>query len=127
MRSDKQPHERGELQRRVSGIIQTGVFSAMSRPGLVVFVQVRQWADFRTCRLTVSLRKLAAECRVGLSTAKRGVDTLVESGVLTERPTKRHDFRLFEVTVPKRRRKKRGPRDDRGRGEKPWLADDDRR
>jgi hypothetical protein len=117
---DKQPHERGELQRRVSAIIQTGVFATMSRPGLVVFLQVRQWADFRTCRLTVSLRKLAQECRVGLSTAKRGVDALVTAGVLTERPNKRTDFRVFEVTRPKRNKQPQpSTRNDRG-GDRPW-------
>ncbi len=113
----KQPHERGELQRRVSAIIQTGVFAAMSRPGLVVFLQVRQWADFRTCRLTLSLRKLACECRVGVSTAKRGVDALVAAGVLTERPNGRNDFRVFEVTRPRRRAQPAAA--DRG-GDKPW-------
>ncbi len=117
MTPDKKPHERGELQRRVSMIIQTGVFAAMSRPGLVVFIQVRQWADFRTCRLTVSLRKLASECRVSLSTAKRGVDALVAAGVLTERPNGRHDFRVFEVTRPRRRAQPAAA--ERG-GNKPW-------
>ncbi len=117
MRPEKQPHERGELQRRVSAIIQAGVFATMSRPGLVVFLQVRQWADFRTCRLTVSLRKLAGECRVSLSTAKRGVDALVAAGVLTERPNGRHDFRVFEVTRPRRRAQPAAA--ERG-GNKPW-------
>ncbi|RLS76214.1 MAG: hypothetical protein DWI03_09840 [Planctomycetota bacterium] len=119
-RPAKQPHKRGELHRRVSAIIQAGVFAAMPRPGLVVFLQARQWADFATCRLTVSLRRLASECGIGLSTAKRGVDALVAAGVLTERPNKRTDFRVFEVTRP-RRRKQRQPstRDDRG-GDRPW-------
>lgn len=111
------PHERGELHRRVSAIIQTGVFAAMTRPGLVVFLQARQWADFATCRLTLSLRRLAAECRVGLSTAKRGVDALVDAGVLTERPSRRSEYRVFEVTIPKRNRHQ-APR-PRG-GAKPW-------
>lgn len=116
-RPAKQPHERGELHRRVSAIIQAGVFAAMSRPGLVVFLQARQWADFATCRLTVSLRKLASECGIGLTTAKRGVDALVAAGVLTERPNRRSDFRLFELTVPKRK----PPPQQAGRGgRKPW-------
>ncbi len=118
----QQPHERGELHRRVSAIIKAGIFAAMSRPGLVVFLQARQWADFKTCRLTVSLRKLASECGIGLSTAKRGVDALMAAGVLTERPNKRTDFRVFEVTRPKQRKQQRRrepPRGDRG-GARPW-------
>lgn len=119
-RPAKQPHERGELHRRVSAIIQAGVFAGMSRPGLVVFLQARQWADFATCRLTVSLRKLASECGIGLTTAKRGVDALVAAGVLTERPNKRTDFRVFEVTRPKRRKQRQpSTRGDRG-GDRPW-------
>lgn len=111
------PHERGELHRRVSAIVQTGVFAAMSRPGLVVFLQVRQWADFTTCQFTLSLRTLASAIGVSLSTAKRGVDALVAAGVLTERPSRRGDYRTFEVTVPTRKRH-RGP-EPRG-GAKPW-------
>lgn len=99
----KQPHERGELHRRVNEILDHGILVGMPKVAVLSFLRVRQWADFTNCRFKTSLRNLAKHCRFSLASAKRGRDELVEAGVLVQVNGERNGFIQFEIRSPTRR------------------------
>lgn len=100
----REPHERGELQRRIDAIIATGVLGTLPRTALVVFVQLRQWADFTTCATRpTSIRTLAKHAAVPRTAAWKGVQKLLESGVVTGDVAADDGRRIFTFRVPTRR------------------------
>jgi len=107
------PHESGELHRRVNRIMEAGLLRPVPRAGLIVFLQCRQWADFKKCRFTVSIRTLARSCRISKSPAHRGLQSLIDAGVLREHRVASSQYRAFEIVAPKAPRMAH-PRDDRG-------------
>lgn len=116
----KEPHERGELQRRIDAIIETGVLSKLSKPALLVFVQIRQWADFASCRTrSTSTRTIANHTKLSRSSAWRGIDQLLKSGVVVEVDVQEDGCRSFEFRRPPERRAALA-REDRG-GRRPWA------
>ena len=99
-----EPHVRGELQRRIDAIIATGVLGTLPKPSLVVFLQLRQWADFKTCATRpTSIRTLAKHAVVPKSTAWKGVQGLLDSGALTAGDAADDGRRVFTFQVPNRR------------------------
>lgn len=115
--AEKQPHERGELHRRVNSILETGALAGLPKSAVIAFLQCRQWADFSSCRFNASIRTLAKHCRFGHGSAARGLAALLAAGVVVEVPSKRSDCRAFEIKKPRRRTV--DAREDRGE-ERPW-------
>ena len=107
------PHESGELHRRVNGIMEAGLLRHVPRAGLVAFLQFRQWADFKKCRFTVSVRTMARRCQTSVGSAHRGLQSLIDAGVLREHKSPSTQYRVFEIIVPRAPRSAH-PRDDRG-------------
>jgi len=100
----KVPHERGELQRRIDAIIATGVLGTLPRTALVVFVQLRQWADFTTCATrATSIRTLAKHAGVPRTAAWKGVQKLLDSGAVSADVAGDDGRRTFTFRVPTRR------------------------
>ena len=121
IKQTKEPHERGELQRRVAAILEAGILHELPKAAVIVFLQSRQWADFKTCRFIASLRTLAKHCGYdSFTSAKRGLDALLEAGILVEVQGGRADCRSFEIKRPSRR--PAGHQEDRqDRGDtRPW-------
>ena len=117
------PHESGELHRRVNKIMEAGLLRPVPRAGLIVFLQCRQWADFKKCRFTVSIRTLARSCRISKSPAQRGLKSLADAGVLREHKSPSTQYRVFEIIAPKAPQMAH-PRDDRGK-KSPWKKGDE--
>ena len=119
----KEPHERGELQRRVNAILEAGVFVTLPRSAAITFLQCRQWADFKTCRFNASLRTIAKHCRFSHGSATRGLGALLAAGVVVEVDGKRSDCRTFEIRSPSK--KAAQAREDRGKAKRPWENEED--
>jgi hypothetical protein len=117
-RGDAAPDPRGELQRRVGAILEAGADQNLSRSSLRVFLRCRQWAKFDGCTFHVSLRTLAKSLHGSTSTAKRGLEGLIEAGIVHERKETVAGCRVFEIVIPKSLRPA-DHRDDRGK-ELPW-------
>jgi len=125
-RSDGAPDPRGELQRRVGAILEAGVDRTLSRSSLRVFLRCRQWASFDRCTFHVSLRTLAralgggseGKRAGGMSSAHRGLQGLIDAGIIRQQQETVAGCRVFEIVVPKSLRPSIR-RDDRGE-EPPW-------
>ncbi len=117
-RADAPPDARGELQRRVGAILEAGADRNLSRSSLRVFMQCRQWASFERCTFKVSLRTLCRALGVGTTTAHRGLEGLVDAGIIRQREESPNGYRVFEIVIPKSVRPA-VRRDDRG-VEPPW-------
>ena len=120
------PHESGELHRRVNGIMEAGLLDHLPRGGWRVFLQCRQWADFKKCRFTVSVRTLAKCCRMSKSAAQRGLQHVIEAGVISEHKPATVQYRTFEIVIPKTTPSAGRQRDDRNKGKntKPWKTEE---
>jgi len=119
------PHESGELHRRVSRIMELGLLNPAPRAGLMAFLQFRQWADFKKCRFTVSVRTLAKRCQTSVGSAHRGLQNLIDAGVLKEHKSPSTQYRVFEIIVPRAPRSARQrAANDRG-GKAPWKKVDE--
>jgi hypothetical protein len=105
---------RGELQRRVRAILDGGADRYLSKASLRAFIRCRQWASFDQCTFKVSLRTLAKSMHGGKSTAERGLNGLVEAGIIVELPEPIAGCRVFEIVVPEAVVPSRA-REDRGR------------
>lgn len=115
----KEPHERGELQRRIDAIIATGILSKLSKPALLVLLQLRQWADFTSCRTrSTSTRTISKHTGLSRSSAWRGIDQLVKAGIVGEIAIRDDGCRTFELRRPARPVAR--AREDRG-GRRPWA------
>jgi hypothetical protein len=118
---DQAPAEadpRGELQRRFGAILDSEAFPHLSKSALRVLHRVRQWASFDRCTFHVSLRTLAAATKTAGTTARRGLDELLDMGLIRQREETVSGCRVFEIVVPKSVRPA-VRRDDRGE-EHPW-------
>ena len=125
-RGDAAPDPRGELQRGLSAILEAGADRKLSRSSLRVFFRCRQWASFDRCTFHVSLRTLARALgggiagtrEGGMSSAHRGLQGLIDAGIIRQREETVAGCRVFEIVVPKSIRPA-ARRDDRGE-EPPW-------
>jgi hypothetical protein len=125
-RGDALPDARGELQRRVGAILEAGADRNLSRSSLRVFLRCRQWASFDRCTFHVSLRTLAralgggieGKGEGGMSSAHRGLQGLIDAGIIRQREETVAGCRVFEIVVPRSLRPSIR-RDDRGE-EPPW-------
>jgi hypothetical protein len=91
---------RGELQRRLKAILDEGADRNLSKASLRALMRCRQWASFDQCTFKVSLRTLAKSMHGGKSTAERGLNGLVEAGLIHELPETVAGCRVFEIVVP---------------------------
>ncbi len=91
---------RGELQRRLKAILDGGADRNLSKASLRALMRCRQWASFDQCTFKVSLRTLAKSMHGGKSTAERGLNGLVEAGIIVEMPEMVAGCRAFEIVVP---------------------------
>lgn len=118
---DQAPAEadpRGELHRRLGVIVGSGADRNLSRSAVRVLLRLQHSASVDGCTLSVTLAELAESMQAARTTAKRGLDDLIESGIVRETGDGADPRRTFEI-VAKRSAKPAVPRGDRG-DEHPW-------
>lgn len=102
----------------MGAILEAGADRHLSRASLRVFLRCRQWAAFDRCTFKVSLRTLAAATKSSMTTVQRGLEGLLNAGIVRQTNEIVAGCRVFEIVVPKSVRPAHR-RDDRG-DEPPW-------
>ena len=81
-RPDKEPRDRGVMRRRWRALMEDGSLGRLRSEGRLMALYAFYWADFTSCTLRFSIRGAARHMGVGFTTARRGVNQLVELGIL---------------------------------------------
>ena len=81
MTQDKKKAQ-GELRRRWRALLEDGSFAALRSEGRLVAIYVLYAADWSSCELKFSMRRVAEFMSVQPTTVRRGVLQLVSSGIL---------------------------------------------
>ena len=78
----KKQSPKGELRRRHRALIDAGLLGRLGSEGRLMACYVLYWADFEKCTLRMSCRGAARGLGVSPTTASRGINQLLEAGVL---------------------------------------------
>lgn len=82
MAKDK-PNPRGELRRRWRAFMEDGSIGRLRSEGRLMALYFFCWADFEKCTAKFAIRGAARRLGVRPMTAQRGVQQLLEAGILT--------------------------------------------
>jgi hypothetical protein len=88
---------RGEMRRRHEAIIRSGVLRSLRSEGRMVLSMALCWADYATCQFRMSARGAAAVAGVQPTAVRRGLQQLIEAGVIEAGPAevgKRQKYRF---------------------------------
>ena len=79
----EKPNPRGELRRRWRAFMQDGSIGRLRSEGRLMALYFFCWADFEKCTAKFAIRGAARTLGVRPMTAQRGVQQLLEAGILT--------------------------------------------
>ena len=79
---DRKPTARGELRRRHRALISGGSLGRMGSEARLMVCYVLYWADFEKCTLKMSIRGAAKVLGVTPNGVRRGIQQLLDEGVL---------------------------------------------
>ena len=99
---DTAPGARLELHRRLKAIIDGGYTGLLSAPALVVLNHVAVHAGFADCRVSIGARAVATLTGAHRTTVRRGIDDLLEVGIIRRRRQATHRrAAVYELLVPR--------------------------
>jgi hypothetical protein len=79
---DRKPSAKGELRRRHRALLSAGVLAGLGSEGRLMACYVLYWADFEKCTLKLSLRGAAKVLGVSPNGVRRGVQQMLDAGIL---------------------------------------------
>jgi hypothetical protein len=82
MTQEKRKSQQGELRRRWRALIEDGSFARLRSEGRLVAIYVLYAADWSSCELKFSMRRVATFMSAQPTTVRRGVSQLIEAGIL---------------------------------------------
>lgn len=97
-KQERKPSAKGEARRRWRSFMENGSVGRLRSEGRLMACYVFYWADFEKCTIRFSLRGAARSLGVRLTTVQRGVQQLVDGGILAlSEKGDGSDFSLFEL------------------------------
>jgi hypothetical protein len=94
--------DRLELHRRLRAIVAGGYVGLLSAPALVVLNHVAVHAGFADCRVGIGAKAVATMTGAHRTTVRRGIDELLEVGILRRRRKATHRrAAIYELVVPR--------------------------
>jgi hypothetical protein len=90
----------GEMRRRHEAIMRSGAMTRVRSEGRLVFAFGLMYADYETCKFTMSARGGAKVCMCQPTTFRRGIAQLQAAGVLSRGPAAKNGRHWYRFVVP---------------------------
>lgn len=97
---DGQKAPMGEMRRRHEAIMRSGAMAKVGSEGRLVFAFGLMYADYETCKFTMSARGGAKVCMCQPTTFRRGIAQLQSAGVLLKGPATKNGRHFYRFVVP---------------------------
>lgn len=92
----------GEMRRRHEAIIRSGVLKNLRSEGRMVLAMALCWADYKTCQFRMSARGAAAVAGVQPTAVRRGLQQLVDAGVIEAGPSETGKRQRYRFRPPQK-------------------------